>query len=76
MARPPRKREKIRLNLELTPKVRKQIKDLQELSEADTMVEVIRRALAVYDLMLNHYSKNGSAILEYEDGTKERLRII
>ena len=41
------------------------------------MTEVIRRSLAVYDLLLSHYHENGGeVILRSPDGSEEHLRIL
>jgi hypothetical protein len=64
---------KFRLNLDLSPRVKEQLHDLQQRSDASSLVEVIRRALAVYDLVLDHEGARGKLILEYADGTRERL---
>ena len=47
---PPDKRE--RLNLAISPSTRERLQDLQQRTDAATMSEVIRRALAIYDDLL------------------------
>jgi len=40
------------------------------------MTEVIRRALAVYDLVVEQQAEGGSIIFKHADGTQETLRIL
>ncbi len=42
---------KIRLNLDITEQVRDRLLKLQQKSEASSFVEVIRRALALYEMV-------------------------
>ncbi len=67
---------KVRLNLDLSPKVKEQLSELQTRTDAASLVEVIRRALAVYDMLLDHEAAKGKIILENPDGTRERVRLI
>jgi hypothetical protein len=69
-------KQKIRLNLDLSPKVKDQLMDLQQRSDASSLVEVIRKAVAVYDLFLEHEEKGGCTVLENKDGTRERIHLI
>jgi hypothetical protein len=69
-------KSKVRLNLDLSPKVKDQLSELQTRTDAASLVEVIRRALAVYDMLLDHEATNGKIILENADGTRERVRLI
>lgn len=68
--------KKIRLNLDLTATVKDQLDKLQIRTEASSLTEVIRRALAVYDLMIEQEEMNGKIFLEDKNGERERLRII
>ena len=67
---------KVRLNLDLTPRAKELLEDLQRRTEATSLVEVVRRAIALYDLAVTHTQQQGSISLEAADGTKERLRIL
>jgi signal recognition particle GTPase len=55
--------EKYRFNLELTPGAKKQLDNLQKRTEAASITEVIRRALAVYDALEQHKRKNWDIVL-------------
>ncbi|MCG8407580.1 MAG: hypothetical protein MI923_20475 [Phycisphaerales bacterium] len=50
--------------------------DLRNLSDAESLTAVIRRSLAVYDLLLHHFHDGGKVILRSEDGSEETLRIL
>ena len=69
-------KSKVRLNLEIPQSVRDRLDDLRELSEAESLTAVIRRSLAVYDLLLHHHESNGQVILRGEDGSEETLKIL
>jgi hypothetical protein len=62
--------EKVRLTLDLPAKVRERMEEIRELSGADTLTEVVRRALAVYDLVIKHTAKGGRILLEGDGETK------
>ena len=65
---------KVRLNLELPERVRERLERVRVMSEADSLTEVIRRALSIYDTLLTT-SKEGGKIILQVDG-KERELII
>lgn len=64
---------KTRLNLELTAVARERLERLVDLSDADTMTEVVRRALAVYEVVLDNQKAEGETLLRFKDGTEQRL---
>jgi hypothetical protein len=64
--------EKYRFNLELTKGAKKQLDDLQSRTEAASITEVIRRALAVYDALEQHKSENWEIILRQKDKGVEK----
>ncbi len=77
MPRPASKEAKVRLNLDLPERVRERLERLQELSEADSLTEVIKRALSVYDALLTAtLEEGGKLVLRKEDGSEEVLRLI
>ena len=46
------------------------------LSQAESMTEVFRRALAVYEEIMNVHDQNGRIVIEIPDRPREVLRII
>lgn len=75
MPRPKRTEERTRLNLDLTERVRDRLERLRDETEADSLTEVIRRALHVYDVMV-HGAKNGTIILRKPNGEEIQLLLI
>ncbi len=66
----------IRLSLDLKPAIKDQLDDLQKRIGAPTLVEVIRKSLALYELFVEHEKSGGKVILENPDGSRERLKIL
>lgn len=68
--------EKKRLTLEVPTKTRDQIDDILKRSGAASLTEVIRRAMALYDLVLEHQAAGGKLVLRHEEGGDEVVHII
>lgn len=65
---------KVRLNLELTPTVRARLDELQTLGEHDSLTEVVRRALALYDVALVETKTNGGKMfVRRPDGSEVEI---
>ena len=75
MPRPPSNRPKTRLNLEVSQPIRERLERLKDETEADSLTEVIRRALAVYELLWNQHKQGAQAIVR-QDGTERELIIV
>jgi hypothetical protein len=67
---------KTRLNLEMTPAVRARLEDLRGRTQADSLAEVVRRALAVYDLVLETRASGGDLIIRSGDGREQSVVIL
>jgi hypothetical protein len=68
---------KVRLSLELPERVRERLDELQHTAEADSITEVIRRALAVYDtIVTERVSAGATVVLRYADGHERELLIV
>jgi hypothetical protein len=68
--------ERVRLNLELSKQVYDQMQTLQKRSDATSLTEVIRRALALYDVITEHVSDGGKIVLRDKDGNDENVRLV
>lgn len=68
--------ERVRLNVEFPPQVYAQMQEVQQRSHAASLTEVLRRSLALYDLITEHVGEGGDIVLIGADGTKEKLRIL
>lgn len=76
MPRIPTGEPKVRLNLELTERVRDRLERLRSETEADTLVEVVRRALAVYDTLIASRENEEKLIIRSRDGAERELLVI
>lgn len=65
--------EKSRLNLEISTKVREQLERLRIRTEADSLVEVIRRALGVYEYVVE--AQRGKSRIIFRNGTQEEEKV-
>lgn len=68
--------KKVRINIEVSPRVREKLGELQKRSEASSLTEVIRRALALYDLAVETVDQGGQLVIEHKNGTEERLVLL
>lgn len=76
MPRPARKQPKVRLNLDMPEEIKEQLEELRDLTHADSMSEVVRRALAVYDFLLLEKSAGGVTFIRDKDGKERELFLI
>lgn len=67
---------KTRLHLAMPEKTKQIIDDLQVRTGAGSMTEVIRRALALLDVVSAEQEKGGELFIHGQEGTKTRLRIL
>lgn len=74
MARKARQEPKVRLSLEVAPSVRERLDTLRDLTEADTLSEVVRHALVVYETLKTHSLAGGEVILR--TGTDEKKLLL
>ncbi len=70
MPRPKQEQEKRKLTLELSLPVRERLTQLQQRSEADSLTEVIRRSLAIYDLLLAAREEGAEIVIRSASGEK------
>ena len=69
-------RETVRVNLEVPPEVRDNMKALQKKSKAASLAEVFKRALALYEMVLDHNGAGGKIVFESKDGEREVLKLL
>jgi hypothetical protein len=72
MARPASSDDKVRLHVELPARLRERLAELRALTEADSVTEVVRRALAVYDVLVTRRERG---FLRSADGTEREVLI-
>ena len=63
----------VRLNFQVATAVRDRLEALRQRSGADTLTEVVRRALATYELLLDYYGTGGTLIIRDADGAEKEL---
>lgn len=68
--------KRIRLTLDVPAKVRTKLDELAETSGATSSAEVIRRALSLYSLALEHTAEGGRLVFRNPDGAEEVLRLL
>ena len=73
MAKTPAKQ---RLNLEVAASVRERLESLRRSTEAESLTEVIRRALAVYEFLVKHKKNGARLIVEQRNGTRTEVEIV
>ena len=65
------KQEPIRLNLAIKPEVRSRMDALCSETSAETITELIRRSLAVYDYLWTQKKSGAKLIVQDENGQRE-----
>lgn len=66
---------KVRLNLTISPSTRERLDGLQARTDADTLTEVIRRALAVYDTLIQAEARGGHLMIAEPGQPDARLEL-
>ena len=64
--------DKYRFNLELTKGAKDQLEELQRRTEAASLTEVIRKALAVYDALQEHTATDWDLVLRHKTKNIEK----
>ena len=64
--------EKYRFNLELTKGAKDQLEELQRRTEAASLTEVIRKALAIYDTLQECASTDWDIVLRHKSTNVEK----
>lgn len=65
-----------RLSLDLTPQVKARIENLRDLTEAESITEVIRRALASYELLCEAQASGKSVLIRDAKGAESVLILL
>ena len=67
---------KTRLNLQIPKADRDLLDELEKKSGATSLTEVIRRSLALYEILIDHVNADGEIIFRHKNGTEEKVRIL
>lgn len=71
MPRPKRTTPVSRLTLEMAEPVRQTLEELKDTTQADSLAEVIRKALAVYGYLLQEKRHGGRVVVKKDGDEKE-----
>ncbi|WP_145211953.1 ribbon-helix-helix protein, CopG family [Gimesia alba] len=67
---------KVRINLELPKAVKDRVERLRKASEAESMSEVIRFSIAVYELLWSAQKDGSDIVIRNPDGTESELHLL
>lgn len=70
------KEKKKRLNLSMPMKTEQMITDIQRRIGAESMTEVFRRALALFDVVTAKEEEGGRFYVHYGDGTQSEIHFL
>ena len=65
-----------KLNLSLNPEAKLELDSLKAKTDKSSLVDVIRAALAVYKIVMEHQLSGGRVVLRDADSHDETLRIV
>ena len=68
-----RTQPKIRINLDMHEEVKAQLEDIRDRTNADSMGEVVRRAVALYGFLLQEKQKGSALRMRNPDGSEVEL---
>jgi len=68
--------ESVRLNLEVNPAVRERLERLKGATEAESLTEVIRRALAVYEVLIDLSPTSREIVIRDSKGKERNLVLV
>ena len=68
--------ERVRLSLDVSKRVKDDLTKLANRTDAGSLTEVIRRALVLYDLVIEHQEDGGNVVFRHSDKTEESLRVL
>lgn len=71
-----RKTKRKRLNLDVAISTMKRIDRLRKATEAESITEVIRKALAVYDLIIERRKEGAKVYIQAPDGPPIEIEIL
>ena len=66
--------DRVRLHLAVTKDVKRRLDRLLKATDAESLTEVFRRALTVYDDVVTTYNDGGDVILRDSDGKRRHIK--
>jgi len=69
------KMKNVKLTLSITEDIKNKFIDFVTLFELDNMSELLRRSIAVYEVVMNHHLEGGKILLVTKEGKEKELVI-
>jgi uncharacterized secreted protein with C-terminal beta-propeller domain len=70
MTRPKHTEEKVRLNLDLPKSIRERIERVRTMIEADSLTEVVRRSISLFEALIEFKSEGARIIIRNKNGSE------
>ena len=64
------------MNMTMPPELKDKLEVLRDKTNAESLSEVIRRSLAIYEVICAEQDKKSTVIFRSKDGTEKELMII
>jgi hypothetical protein len=71
-----KKESKKRYSIDLNEASAALLENVKNKSKAQTVAETLRKAMAFYDMLLDHQAAGGKVIFANPDGTQETVKIV
>ena len=69
------KKNTVRMNLEMSQQVRKKLEHISDTTD-ESLSQVVRRSVAIYEMLLNEKSSGGVILIRASDGTEKQVVIV
>ena len=76
MARPAKNHPTSRLNLEMGESARQKLETLRDQTQANSLTEVVQRALAVYEYLHAEKKKGNTLVVKNQDGAEKEVVLL
>lgn len=76
MPRPKINDDSVRLNLRISKEVRDQLESVRVRSNSDSMTEVVRHALTLYDALLAEQEEGAQVVLRWPNEKEQLVKLI
>ena len=71
--RPTKKLPKVRLNLDMSAETKERIEALRDANGIESLSEVVRRALAVYELVMSKQAEGIAIVFKPKEGPEQHI---
>lgn len=70
------RKDSVRVSLRLSKEVKARLDDVCERSSSESLTEVIRRSLTLYDALLEETDRGSTIVLRDKDGNEKEVMLI